>query len=57
VNPMTLELPSGRNLAAEPREYAAFMTQKAEIDTLRGATMPESLAAAVVLPVTQPASP
>ena len=57
VNPMTLELPSGRNLAAEPREYAAFMTQKAEIDALRGATMPESLAAAAVLPVTQPASP
>ena len=53
---MTLELPSGRNLAATPEEFAAFMTQKAEIDALRGATMPESLAAAAV-PVTQPASP
>lgn len=57
VNPMTLELPSGRNLASAPEEFAAFMKQKTEIDALRGATVPNSLAAAAVLPVIQPASP
>jgi murein DD-endopeptidase MepM/ murein hydrolase activator NlpD len=46
VNPMTLELPSGRNLAAEPEEYAEFMKQKAVIDTRRGATASLAVSAA-----------
>lgn len=51
VNPMTLELPSGRNLASEPEEYAAFLKQKALINALRGATVPDSLLATTLLPV------
>tara|TARA_R110000787_G_scaffold74368_2_gene165360 strand:- start:736 stop:2103 length:1368 start_codon:yes stop_codon:yes gene_type:complete len=57
VNPMTLELPSGRNLASEPEEFAAFMRQKAMIDTLRGATVSDMLTASNFLPVIQPTSP
>ncbi len=57
VNPMTLELPSGRNLASEPEEYAAFLKQKAMIDALRGATVPDSLMAATLLPVVHTSSP
>lgn len=58
VNPMTLELPSGRNLASAPAELAAFMKQKSEIDALRGATIATEVATAVnVLPVIQPNSP
>jgi len=57
VNPMTLELPSGRNLASEPEEYAAFLKQKATIDALRGATVPDSLMAATLLPVVHTSSP
>lgn len=57
VNPMTLELPSGRNLASEPEELAAFMKQKAMIDTLRGATVSGMLTASSFLPVIQPTSP
>ena len=54
---MTLELPSGRNLASEPEEYAAFLKQKAMIDALRGATVPDSLMAATLLPVVHTSSP
>lgn len=57
VNPMTLELPSGRNLASEPEEYAAFLKQKAMIEALRGATVPDSLMAATLLPVVNTSSP
>lgn len=57
VNPMTLELPSGRNLATEPEEFAAFLKQKAKIDAVRGATVPENFAASSLLPVVQLASP
>jgi murein DD-endopeptidase MepM/ murein hydrolase activator NlpD len=58
VNPMTLELPSGRNLASDPAELSAFMKQKSEIDALRGATQATELAtAATLLPVVQPNSP
>ena len=57
VNPMTLELPSGRNLASEPTEYAAFLEQKAMIDALRGATIPDNVMAASLLPVVHTSSP
>ncbi|WP_373009567.1 M23 family metallopeptidase [Hyphomonas sp.] len=57
VNPMTLELPSGRNLASEPEEFAAFLRQKAMIDTLRGGTVSDMLTASNFLPVAQPTSP
>lgn len=58
VNPMTLELPSDRNLKSDPAELAAFMKQKSEIDALRGATEGPTLAtAATLLPVIQSNSP
>ncbi|WP_084142105.1 M23 family metallopeptidase [Hyphomonas johnsonii] len=55
LNPMTLDLPSGRNLATQPGEYAEFLAQKAKIDVLRGATVSPTMAAATL--VTAPVTP
>ena len=37
VNPMTLELPSGRDLSRDPKTFVEFKTQRDAIDALRGA--------------------
>jgi len=37
VNPVTLELPSGRDLSRDPETFAAFKAQRDVIDALRGA--------------------
>ena len=37
VNPMTLELPSGRDLSRDPKTFAEFKAQRDAIDVLRGA--------------------
>jgi murein DD-endopeptidase MepM/ murein hydrolase activator NlpD len=37
VNPMTLELPSGRDLSRDPKTFAEFKAQRDAIDALRGA--------------------
>ena len=37
VNPMTLELPSGRDLSRDPKAFADFKSQRDAIDALRGA--------------------
>ncbi len=38
VNPMTLALPTGRDLGRDPGIFAAFIAERDRIDTLRGAT-------------------
>ena len=38
VNPMTLDLPSGRDLRQQPEFMTAFLAERAEIDRLRGVT-------------------
>ncbi len=38
VNPLTIELPSGRDLSTQPELYAEFLVRRTEIDRLRGAT-------------------
>ncbi|MEQ9505882.1 MAG: M23 family metallopeptidase [Hyphomonas sp.] len=41
VNPMTLELPTGRDLAKNASLFEAFKVQRDEIDIMRGATRDE----------------
>ncbi len=41
VNPLTLELPTGRDLSRDPEVFAAFRAQRDLIDTLRGAEREE----------------
>ncbi len=40
VNPMTLALPTGRDLGEDPEILAAFVAERDRIDVLRGATPP-----------------
>ena len=40
VNPLTLPLPTGRNLARSPAELARFKARMREIDAIRGEATP-----------------
>ncbi len=44
VNPMTIELPSGRDLSAQPELFAEFLVRRSELDAFRGATVPALVA-------------
>ncbi len=46
VNPLTLSLPSGRDLSATPEIMAEFQTHRAQIDALRGASGSQAVAVA-----------
>lgn len=46
VNPMTLELPTGRDLSRDPKTFADFKSQRDAIDALRGADSSDIVMAA-----------